>query len=87
MLAVAKMATRKGGGRKAPDDPGSKLVRIHADVAEMISWITRLGGMSAPSLLDPLIRPQITARFETIRKDVEAIKRLESKHRDEKSQG
>lgn len=81
MLLELSMSTRKGGGRRPESEPGSKLIRVHADVAEMVSWITRLEGMSASALLDPLIRPQITARFESLRKDVEAIKRLESKHK------
>jgi hypothetical protein len=87
MLASLKMAGRKGGGRRAESEPGSKLVRVHADVAEMISWITRLEGMSATSLLDPLIRPQITARYEVLRKDIEAIKRLESKYKGDPKAG
>lgn len=87
MLLELSMTTRKGGGRRPESEPGSKLVRVHADLAEMVSWITRLEGMSASSLLDPLLRPQITAKFESLRKDVEAIKKLESKHRGDAKAG
>jgi hypothetical protein len=84
MVAGFVMTKRAGGGvRKFDGDQGTKQVRLHADLVEMISWITRLDGSSSATLLDSLIRPQITARYKLIEKDIEAIKKLESKHQPE----
>jgi hypothetical protein len=59
------------------------MVRLHGDLADMIGWIVRIAkkkdaNYTAAQLIDPLLRPQIEARFKLIEKDVESIKRSEA---------
>ena len=53
------------------------MVRMHSDLADMIGWICRVQGGTAALLIDPLVRPQITARYKQIETVVESIKKLE----------
>lgn len=56
-------------------------VRVFADIAEMIGWIVRVekkdqrGGSA--QLLDPLIRPQIKAKYERYAPIIDRLKALE----------
>lgn len=82
------MAGSRGGRPKKGTEAGATAtVRVFADLAEMIGWIVRLEGTPSSNLIDPLIRPQITARFETLRKDIDAIKRIESRHKGDAKAG
>ncbi len=74
------------------DESATKLVRIHADLADMLLWIARIEGGTVASLVDPLVRPQITARFKSIEAEVskirnaqiaadKALKAAQSKHK------
>lgn len=85
---VLSMAGGKAGRPKKGAEAGSTAtLRVFSDLAEMIGWIVRLDGVSSANLLDPLIRPQISARYETIRKDVDAIKKLEAKYKGDAKAG
>lgn len=70
----------KSRGRPKNTD-GTRAVRLFDDLADMISWIVSLANdskVTAASLVDPLLRPQIVARYERIRPQVERIKRAQA---------
>jgi hypothetical protein len=71
------MAGKGSKPRPAPaaDETGTRQVRVNGDIGEMIGWIYEIEGVSSAVLLDPLVRPQVTARYERIRATVEKIKR------------
>jgi hypothetical protein len=70
----------KSRGRpKSPD--GTRQVKLFSDLADMISWIVTLANdpkVTAASLVDPLLRPQIVARYERVRPQVERIKKAQA---------
>ena len=75
---VPRMATKNPGGRpRGGQESGSKLVRMNEDLAEMIAWIVKIEGGTAATFVDPLLRPSVTAKFATIKSDVEKIKKAE----------
>lgn len=58
------------------------MVRVKDDLADMIGWIVRIAKKKDPNytasqLVDPLLRPQIKARYKLIESDVEKIKKSE----------
>lgn len=55
---------------------GSQSIRVSQDLARMVAWICEIEGLSALELVDPLIRPSITARFERIKKQIEEIEKI-----------
>lgn len=59
------------------------MVKLHADLVEMIAFIVRIKrkedpGYSAAELVEPLLRPQIKARYERMQSDAEKIKKAEA---------
>jgi hypothetical protein len=58
------------------EESGSSSVRLASDLARMVKWICEIEKLRAHELLDPLVRPQITARFERIREKAEEIERI-----------
>lgn len=75
---VRRMAKNPGGRPRDGEEKGSKLIRVNDDLAEMISWLVRVKGGTAATIVDPLLRPQITRRYETISQHVEKIKLAEA---------
>jgi hypothetical protein len=65
------------GSRRDATDETTKQVRVFEDVGEMISMIVRVEGGTTANLLDPLIRPQITARYNRHREAIEKIRAAE----------
>jgi hypothetical protein len=80
VMTMAK-APRTGESAPLPIGPGTGTVRVNGDLAYMISWICELEEIKSPQLMDPLIRPQILARFEKHRETVEGIEELKRKGR------
>ena len=71
-------------------DRGTRQVRVFEDVGEMISWIIRIEGGTTASLLDPMIRAEITARYlkhedaiDKIKAAENALKKIENDARDQ----
>ena len=63
---------------KADDgDAGTRQVRVFEDVGEMISWIIRVEGGKTANLLDPMIRAQVTARYQKHREVIDKIRAAE----------
>lgn len=44
----------------------------------MVAWIVRVKGGTAASLIDPLLRPQIVARYAAIKPAVDAMLKAEA---------
>ncbi len=78
-----RVAGFKGGRPKRTQEsgPATKQVRLNDDLAEMIAWICRINDVSSAQLVDPMLRPQITARYAALKHHVEAIKDAEEKAR------
>lgn len=82
MLLIQRTPMARGRGRpKNPDDLASRQVRVAADLAEMIGWIVRIQGGTVAQLVDPLLRPQIAARYAALRPAIEAIQAAEARAR------
>lgn len=65
-------------GRAQSEGKGSHQIRVAPDLGEMISWIIRLEGGTTVQLLDPMIRAQLTARYEKHKPAVEKIQAAEA---------
>lgn len=73
------MAKQPGGRPRGGEERGSRLVRLNEDLAEMIAWIVKVEGGTAATLCDPLLRPQITARYKSIEQLVKQVREHEEK--------
>lgn len=69
---------RTRGRPPKPEDESVRAIKLHSDLVEMISWIVKLKGGSAATLVGPLIRAQIEARYEQVKPQVEKIKRAQA---------
>jgi hypothetical protein len=77
----------KGEGRGPPDEPGSKLVRVAGDLAEMLGEIYDVTRVPTAEYLDPLIRPHIEADHKLMRAAIESIKQARGRHRKKEPPG
>lgn len=82
MLMVQPMGSARGRPAK-PEGEDKKLVKLGADLVEMIGWIVRVTkrerpGYTAADLVDPLLRPQVVARYKLIEDEVKKIKKAEA---------
>lgn len=64
----------KGGRPRGNADAETKQTRINDDLREMLAWIVRIEGGSSAQILDPLIRPEIEARYARVKPTVDRIK-------------
>lgn len=93
MLPTLVKPMAKGRGRPAkPESEGTRMVRLQTDLADMIGWIVRItkktdSGFTAAELVDPLLRPQILARYKLIEADVEKIKKAEASASEKAAEG
>jgi hypothetical protein len=72
------MSKAKGGRpTKIEGDRSTKLVRLPADLAEMLAWINRISGISSADFIDPLIRPQVELEYRRIQPARDAVKKAE----------
>ncbi len=62
---------------KTSDEEGTRQVRVFEDVGEMISWIIRVEGGKTANLLDPMIRSQVTARYQKHKEVIDKIRAAE----------
>lgn len=83
MTAGVRFSMGKSPGRptKAEGDQGTRLIRAFDDLADMISWIVRVEGGTTAQLIDPMIRPQVVARYTKHLAVVERIKAAEEELR------
>lgn len=74
---MAKSRKTDEGDRTAK----TRHVRVYGDIAEMIGDILDVEGpeVTSASILDPLIRPQLTARHAAIAKDAAAMKSIRAR--------
>ena len=71
LLRRPRMAKQDDG------EAGTRQVRVFEDVGEMISWIVRVEGVKTSNLLDPMIRAQVTARYQKHKEVIEKIRAAE----------
>lgn len=64
-------ATRPAMSKKR----GTIHLRSRQDLAEMVSWVARVKGMTISAYLDPLLRPQVTADYARYLPLIEELKR------------
>jgi hypothetical protein len=75
------MASTQRGRPPKDEDEGTRMVRLYTDLADMIGWIVKLSGKkgyTAAQLVDPLLRPQIVARYDQIKPQVDKIKKAQA---------
>jgi hypothetical protein len=53
------------------------MIRVRADLAQMISEVCRMLDTSSAMLLDPIIRPDIVARYAVLKPHIDAVKMVE----------
>ncbi len=59
----------------------TRIVRVNSDLAEMLGGIVEIEGGRIADILDPLIRPQITAMFERVKPTLDKIRRAKATHK------
>lgn len=68
--------------KKDAAEKATTHVRLFKDLAEMISWIVRVEKLETKGgsalLLDPLLRPQIRARYGRYLPHIEKLKAVEA---------
>lgn len=70
------MAGSRGGRPKAGDGKGgTRGARVYEDLYDMIYWIQQAEGVSMAALLDPLLRPQIVARYNRRKEAIDVLKK------------
>lgn len=81
MYDGAETMTRGRGRPPKPKEEGTRGVRLYGDLADMIAAIVAVADdpkVTAASVVDPLLRPQIKARYERIRVQVEKIEKAKA---------
>jgi hypothetical protein len=68
---------RMSKAKQDDGEAGTRQVRVMEDLGEMISWIIRVEGGKTANLLDPMIRAQITARYQKHKEVIEKIRAAE----------
>jgi hypothetical protein len=85
VIAISESRVAKGktkGRPTASEGPANtRLIRAFEDIADMLAWIVRIEGGTTANLIDPMLRPQVTARFERHRETVDRIKKAEDEVR------
>lgn len=67
-----------GRGRpKKRDDEQTATIRVRRDLAAMLGWITRIRSLDTADVLDPVVRPHVTAQYAAIYPAILAIKAAE----------
>jgi hypothetical protein len=84
MTTTATMARSRRTEKKEPtkadqNGPATKLVRVDADMADMMGWIARLKGGTVAQLVNRVMRAEVEATYKSIKGDVEAIRQIEEK--------
>lgn len=80
MIVSGRSVSKKKPGRPRKDEgeADTRLIRVFPDIAEMISWITEMQDIKTANLVDPILRPAILMRYEQIKPEIEAMKKLKA---------
>lgn len=78
MVVSGRVVSKKKPGRpkKGEGESDTRLIRVFPDIAEMIAWIAEMQDIKTANLVDPILRPAILMRYEQIRPEIEAMKKL-----------
>lgn len=71
----------KGRPTNAEGPANTRLIRAFEDIADMIAWIVRVEGGTTANLIDPMLRPEVTARYQKHEETVNRIKKAEDELR------
>ena len=63
--------------KRADETGGTTMIRVNADLAEMIAWVARLENTTAAQLVDPLVRAPVSAKYARHTVAIEKIKKAE----------
>ena len=74
---MAKRSNKGGRPKRADETGGTTMIRVNADLAEMIAWVARLENTTAAQLVDPLVRAPVTAKYAKHTAAIEKIKKAE----------
>ncbi len=74
---MAKNSNKGGRPRRADEAGGTTMIRVNADLAEMIAWVARLENTTAAQLVDPLVRTPVAAKYTKHSAAIEKIKKAE----------
>lgn len=73
---------RTGRPKKSEGDAGTIHIRINEDLMEMVRWILRIEVKETQAtLIDPMIRPAITAKYKKYQAAIEKMKAAEAELR------
>lgn len=61
--------------RERKGENGTRQIRVYDDLADMIGEILDVEGGTAAALIDPLVRPQVSAKHEQLRSEIEKIRK------------
>jgi hypothetical protein len=78
-LTIEPPVAKAGRPRKQKPEPPTRHVRVKPDLAEMIAVICRHTNTQSAELLDPILRPQIAARYAMLKPLIDAIQAAEEK--------
>ncbi len=76
-ILVKIMGKKRPLGRPASFDVGTKLIRVPADIADMVAWLARVEGITHGQIIDPLVRPVVLSRFVSRYAAIRGIKAAE----------
>lgn len=62
-------------GRPAAFEVGSRMVRLPEDLADMVSWLASIEGVTVAQIIDPLVRPVVSKRYADKYPAIRAIKK------------
>lgn len=75
MFTGADAMPRTGRPKAGEGDLGTKQVRLYADLAEMIADLIEVEGGTTAALCDPLLRPQVAARWKQREAEIQVIRK------------
>lgn len=61
--------------RREKGESGTRQIRVYDDLADMIGEILEVEGGTAAAFIDPLVRPQITAKHAQLETEIQRIRK------------
>jgi hypothetical protein len=71
-LELPKMSQKQ---REKKGENGTRQIRVYDDLADMIGEIIDVEGGTAAALIDPLLRPQISAKHRQLEPEIQKIRK------------
>lgn len=71
-MGLVKMSRNQ---REKKGENGTRQIRVYDDLADMIGEILEVEGGTAAALIDPLLRPQISAKHAQLEPEIQKIRK------------